>query len=258
MFHNVIFKKILMVLQNNTIFITGGSSGIGLELAKSLLKKKNKVIICGRSADKLEVVKKLYPEIIIFQCDISQDSECKRLLSWIKKEHPSCNILVNNAAIVHTTNFYEDENILLKAGAEIQTNLTAPLTLIKFFLPVIEKNQNPKIINITTGLVYAPKATYPIYNATKAALHSFTQGLRVQMKNVPISIIEVLFPAVDTPWHKGNAPGFAITPEVAVKEMIEKIEKGQKEIKIGKVKILYLLSRIAPSFALKMMNKSNT
>ena len=244
-----------MVLQNNTVLITGGSSGIGLELAKRLAEKKNRVLICGRSGQKLETAKQLIPEISTFQCDLSQQSECKKLVQWIEQEHPACNILINNAAIVHRTDFYQDSDILEKAEAEIRTNLSAPIQLTKLFLPLLERNPNPKIINITTGLIYAPKAAYPIYNATKAALHSFTQVLRMQMKKSPTAIIEVLFPAVDTPWHQGQAPAFAITAEKAVEEMVEKIEQGQTEIKIGKVQLLYILSRIAPSLASKLINQ---
>lgn len=244
-----------MVLKENTICITGGSSGIGLELTKRLLEKGNQVIICGRSPDKLEQAKKETPGIITFRCDISDDNECKKLASWVRENYPSCNILINNAAIVHVTDFKEDTEMMDKAEAEIRTNLMAPICLSKYFIPIIEKNKNPAIINNTTGLVYAPKAAYPIYNATKAALHSFTQVLRIQLQNTPISIAEVLFPAVDTPWHKGSPPKIAISVESAVAEMIVQLEKGKSEIKIGKVKLLYNLSRIAPGFALKKINQ---
>jgi short-subunit dehydrogenase involved in D-alanine esterification of teichoic acids len=118
------------------------------------------------------------------------------------------------------------------------------------------KTQNKSsIINITTGLIYAPRAVYPIYNATKAALHSFTQVLRYQTSQLPIEIIEVMMPVVATPWHKGDVPKIAISPERAVSEMIPKIESGRKEIRIGKVQLLYVLSRIAPGFAFKKINQ---
>lgn len=243
-----------MKLKNNTVLITGGSSGLGFELAKRLVEKNNQVIICGRSLIKLQTAKKTIPQLIIFQCDISKRKECERLQNFIKSQYPKCNILVNNAAIVHTINFMEDEESLLKAEAEINTNLLAPILLSKLFIPILESNGNSKLINITTGLVFAPRAIYPFYNATKAALHSFTQVLRIQLKDSCISIIEVLFPAVDTPWHKGNAPDIAISAGNAVNEMISGLEKEKSEIKVGKVKLLQTLSRIAPSLAIRKMN----
>ena len=180
-----------MILQNNTILITGGSSGIGLELAKRLIEKNNKVIICGSSKEKLEKAKAKYPYIEIFQCDLSKEKECERLAHWVQEKYPECNILINNAAIVHIADFYKDEKILEKANTEIHTNLIAPITLTKLFIPLLEKKSNPKLINITSGLVFVPKAVYPFYNATKAALHSFTQILRMQMDKSAIDILEV-------------------------------------------------------------------
>ena len=152
----------------------------------------------------------------------------------------------------------DDPNMIDKAITEINTNLIAPITLSKLFLPILAQNNKATIINITTGLVYAPKASYPIYNATKAGLHSFTQTLRLQLKNTPINVIEVLFPLVDTPWHKGaKLPSFAIQPNQAVSEMIQAIEKGKTEVKVGKVKLFYLISRLFPSFAIKKINANN-
>ncbi|NGP89378.1 SDR family oxidoreductase [Fodinibius halophilus] len=243
-----------MVLENNTILITGGSSGIGLELAKRLLKRNNKVLICGRTLERLQRAKQQLPDLHYLQCDISNPSDCERLRTWVREEHADCNILINNAATVHVENFHQDDDILEKADTEIQTNLMAPIRLSKLFAPILSTNENPAIINITTGLVYVPRTIYPFYNATKSALHSFTQVLRSQSEHLPINIIEVQFPAVDTPWHKGTPPDIAISPEEAVKKMMTGIATGAEEVKVGKVKLLYFLSRIAPQFAFRKLN----
>jgi uncharacterized oxidoreductase len=243
-----------MKLQHQTIVITGGSSGIGLELAKQLLEQ-NTVIICGRSAAKLTEAKSILPDVHIFQCDLSIEQDRSRLLEWIIVHHPTCNVLVNNAAIVHRTNFIDDPGMLEKAELEIKTNLMAPIALAKLFIPLLGKQQCSAVVNITTGLVYAPRAVYPIYNATKAALHAFTQVLRHQMKGMSTKIIEVMMPAVATPWHNGNVPKIAIPAQQAVHEMIKAIEKGPTEIRIGRVKLLYMISRIAPRLAFTMINR---
>lgn len=243
-----------MDLSNSTILITGGSSGIGLELAGRLLQKKNTVIICSRTPGKLEMARRQFPSVHTIQCDLSVPDECFRLSDWISENHPDCNVLINNAATVHREPLLSGERIPQKAQTEINTNLLAPIILSKQLLPVLMRNSDPTIINITTGLVYAPKIIYPFYNATKAGLHSFTQVLREQLKQSPVAVIEVLFPAVDTPWHDGNPPKIAITAEKAVDEMIKGIKKGKTEIRVGGVKILYLLSRIAPGFTFKKIN----
>lgn len=243
-----------MVLQHKTVLITGGSSGVGLELAKKLLERKNKVLICGRSLEKLLRAKKQLPDLYYLQCDLSRLSDCERLQNWVREEHPDCNVLINNAAIVHAENFFHDDEILEKAEAEIQTNLMAPIRLSKLFVPILNNNDHPAIITITTGLVYVPRSMYPFYNATKAALHSFVQVLRSQSTETQIDVIEVQLPAVDTPWHQGNPPDIAIPVEEAVRKMIKGIEHGDNEVRVGKVKLLYLLSRIAPNFAFRKLN----
>ncbi len=246
-----------MELRKNTVLITGGSSGIGLELARSLIEKDNTVILCGRSMERLERAKLSLPTVKIIQCNVSKFHEIQKMATWIQEHHPQCNMLINNAAIAHKAQFYEDASILEKARAEIDTNLMAPITLCKLLIPILEKNERAKIVNITTGLVYAPRAIYPFYNATKAALHSFTQVLRMQLKDIPIEVIEVLFPVVDSPWHQGNVPPTAISTKKAVEGMVNGLEKGVKEIQVGKVKLLFWLSRIAPKLAVQKINSFN-
>ena len=244
-----------MKLKNNTVLITGGSSGIGLELSKVLLEKGNKVIICGKSNEKLLAAKKLEPNLITYQCDLSDRQACADFAKKISENHPDLNILINNAAIVNKIDFFNDENAIDLAENEYQTNLLAPIRLIKLLYKTISSNDSPAIINVTTGLIYAPRVIYPFYNSSKSALHSFTQTLRVRLKDDKTKVVEVMFPAVDTPWHKGTPPKIAIPVEKAVAEMITGLEKGKTEVRVGGAKILYLISRIAPSFALKKVNE---
>jgi len=244
-----------MKLINNTVIITGGSSGIGLELSKVLIQKGNKVIICGKSTEKLVAAKKMVPQLITYQCDLSNSQECTEFARKITDNHPDLNILINNAAIVNRIDFINDENAIELAETEYQTNLIAPVRLIKLLYKTISANDSSAIINITTGLIYAPRVIYPFYNSSKSALHSFTQTLRIRLKDEKTKVVEVMFPAVNTPWHQGTPPKIAISAEEAVSEMIKGLEKGIPEIKVGGAKILYLMSRIAPGFALKKVNE---
>jgi uncharacterized oxidoreductase len=244
-----------MKLKNQTVLITGGGSGIGLELARQLVLRGNNVIICGRTAAKLAIAQSLIPQLDTYACDISNDHDRQQLGEWLIKHHPRCNVLINNAAIVHRTNFHDDSDMAQKAIAEINTNLVAPIVLTKMLLPRLLHEGEAVIVNITTGLVYAPRAVYPIYNATKAALHSFTQVLRKQLQGLSIEVIEVMMPVVETPWHQGNVPKIAISPEHAVRAMIRQLEGNKQEIRIGKVRLLYALSRIMPALAFKMINR---
>ena len=243
-----------MNLKNNTVLITGGSSGIGFEFSKVLVQKGNTVIICGKSNEKLLAAKKAEPKLITYQYDLSDNTACIDFANRIKENHPDINILVNNAAIVNKIDFLKDEKALELAENEYQTNLLAPIRLIKLLYNTISANESPAIINITTGLIYAPRVIYPFYNSSKSALHSFTKTLRIALSKEKTEVIEVMFPAVITPWHKGNPPKIAISVEDAVNQMIKGLEKGKPEIRVGGAKILYLISRIAPGFALKKVN----
>lgn len=243
-----------MEILNSTVIITGGSSGIGFEMCRQLIKRGNKVITCSRSLEKLTTAQKQLPDLIVYQCDIAQETACKSFADWIIENHPEANVLINNAAIVTKTNFVDDVFALENLNKEIVTNFIAPIRLIKLLYPTLIKNSHSKIINITTGLVYVPRAIYTFYNASKTALHSFTQVLRYQLKDEKIQIIEVLFPAVDTPWHDGNPPKIAITAEKAVSEMLKGISRNKAEIRISKVKLLYFIYRLAPKFAFKKIN----
>lgn len=243
-----------MNLKNNTVLITGGSSGIGFELSKVLIHKGNTVIICGKSNEKLLAAKKAEPKLITYQCDLSDSRACIDFANKIKENHPELNILINNAAIVNKIDFLKDDKALEFAENEYQTNLLAPIRLIKLLYQLISGKESSAIINITTGLIYAPRKIYPFYNSSKSALHSFTQTLRMSLNKGKTEVIEVMFPAVITPWHKGNPPKIAIPADDAVNQMIKGLEKGKPEIRVGGARMLYLMSRIAPGFALKKIN----
>jgi uncharacterized oxidoreductase len=242
-----------MKLTNNTILITGGSSGIGLQLVREL-SGSNKIIVAARNAERLGKVKEKFPNVVTIQADLAEPAQVDKLIETIKNDHPDLNLLINNAAIVHNEAFAQGENMTAKATKEMQINFLAPVALTEGLLPLLNANPNPHIVNVTTGLVYIPRAVYPFYNATKAALNSFTKVLRKQLEDTPIRVIEALFPAVDTPWHGGNPPKIAIPVEQAVAEMLNGLRKGSNEIKIGGVKLLYKLSRLAPAFAFRKMN----
>ncbi|MDR6764428.1 putative oxidoreductase [Flavobacterium sp. 2755] len=243
-----------MILKNNVILITGGTSGLGLEMAKRFVGLGNQVIVCSRDLKKLEETKKLLPSVKTCQCDISNEVERIQLYNRIMGTFPKLNVLINNSAIVYRTDFMNDGQSYEKAVEEINTNLIAPIHLSKLFLSHLSARPNAALINITTGLIYVPRCIYPFYNATKSALHSFTQTLRHQLQGSPTSIIEVLFPAVNTPWHAGAPPKIAISAEKAIDEMILGIGKGNTEIKVAGVKKLYLLSRLLPKLAFKKIN----
>ena len=146
---------------------------------------------------------------------------------------------------------------------EIEINVNGPIRMVKQFLPHLKRQKSSAIINVSSGLAFVPFPISPIYSATKAALHSFTVALRVQMKQTTVKVIELAPPATETPLFSGDfdavdlagAKGMEVTKLVQI--AIKGIEKGELEICPGLSVVLRLLSRIAPSFAVNMMAKAN-
>ncbi len=235
---------------NNTILITGGNSGIGLAMAKRFYELGNTVIITGRNIDTLNAVKQALPDVHIIQCDLTQHSDLDKLVHTIEQQHPELNVLINNAGIQYNYDFVTHPDTLPKVEHEINTNLLAPLKLASLLLPTLQQNSDSAIVNVSSALGMVPKGSAPVYCGTKAGVHIFTKALRYQLKDT--KVFEVIPALVDTNMTQGRGKG-KISPDQLVDEFIKGWKKDQYEISIGKVKLLRLLVRIAPSFADNLM-----
>ena len=186
-----------MNTQNNTIVITGGTSGIGLAFAEEFLKRNNKVIICGRRNDRLKVLKDKHPGLITRECDIEVAVQREYFHTWVVENHPDTNILINNAGIqllADLTKPVELDNIY----SEVETNLIAPIHLSSLFARHLATKKDAAIMNVSSGLAFAPIAFMPVYCATKAAIHSLTMSLRYQLRDTSVRVFEIIPPSVDT------------------------------------------------------------
>lgn len=238
---------------NNTILITGGSSGIGLALAKSFIALKNKVIITGRDLSKLEAIKNEIPEIFIFQCELTDKNSLDKLVTFIEQQHSDLNVLINNAAIQFNYNFIEGEDIINKIDYEIGTNLNAPIKLSTLFLPILLKNNESAIINVSSGLAISPKKSAPVYCATKSAIHSFTKTLRYQLNDTSVKVFEIIPPLVETPMTEGRGKSKKVTPVQLANEFIKNFKADKFESYIEKSKLLRLIHRLSPKLIDKIM-----
>ena len=243
-----------MKLSNNIIFITGGSSGIGLALAKAFLDLQNTVIVCGRNLEKLEFVKNKYPDIYTICCDITKKDEVQQALEKIKMEFKELNVLVNNAGILFNYDFCEDDNAIKKIEDEINVNLLALIKLTRLFLPILVNQPESAIINVSSGLGIFPKKSAPVYCATKAAVHIFSKSLRYQLEKTPVKVFEIIPPLVDTEMTKGRG-GRKISPETLANEVIQNFKRDHYEIRVGQVKTLFLIHRFFPSLVERTYRK---
>jgi uncharacterized oxidoreductase len=248
-----------MKLEDNTVLITGGTSGIGLELAKQLLGRKNTVIITGRDEGRLEQAKKQLPELSTIKSDVSRIEDIDALFTRVTKEHPSLNILVNNAGVMRTINLHDEELSLDDLTREIDVNFKGPVWMVKRFLPHLKKMPSAAIVNVSSGLAFVPLPTSPVYCATKAAMNSFSRSLRVQLKNTKVKVFELAPPTTETNLFDMKSPdleGVAIMKvDELVRLFLKGFEKDQAEIRPGQANSLKFMNRVAPEFILAQLSK---
>jgi len=190
-------------INNNTILITGGVTGIGLALTGIFVRGGNEVIICGRRQEKLHEAQCLFPGIQTKVCDVSDLSDRQRLFEWVIEKFPTLNMLVNNAAIQKQIDFVKGVDLHLAGENEIGINFSAPVELSTLFIPHLMEQDEAAIVNVSSGLGFVPLAMMPVYCATKAALHSFSWSLRHQLRKTNIKVFEVIPPTVDTELDRG-------------------------------------------------------
>lgn len=234
---------------DNTVLVTGGGSGIGLALAKAFSRHAgNTVIVCGRNVQKLEAVHAENPAIAIFPCDIANNQDQQRLTELISKKYPKFNFLINNAGIQHSYSFADTRSHIDLVEEEANVNFLAQVKLTDRLLPILMQQPSAAIVNVTSALAVVPKQSAPIYCATKAALRNFTKALRYQLKNTSVKVFEIVPALVETEMTKGRGKG-KITPEALVAEAMRGIESDRYEIRIEKTKMLFVLHRLLPSVA---------
>ncbi len=236
-----------MRLSENTVLITGGASGIGAALAETFLFHQNTVIVCGRNSSKLDALKAMHPDIVTIGCDVTDDKQVLKMKRQLALDFPEFNILVNNAGIQQPIDFYEDDFSPEKIDMEIDTNFRAVVHMTHQFMPLLKRTNAASIINISSLLAMIPKKSAPIYCATKAALHAFSQSLRYQLEKQRIKVFEVITPLVDTDMTRGQkTAGKRIPPQELAKDIFKGLERDHYEIHPGMSKLTLRVNRLFP------------
>lgn len=194
-----------MKTTGNTILITGGGSGIGRGLALAFHALGNKVIIAGRRRSAVDETAAAAPGILAVTLDVDDAAAIRAFAGRMAAEHPGLNVLVNNAGIMRVEDLKTMPAGLADSEKTINTNLLGPLRLTAALLPHLLKQSAAAIINVTSGLGFVPLPVTPTYSATKAALHSYTVSLRVQLAGTPVEVIEIIPPAVVTDLTPGRS-----------------------------------------------------
>jgi uncharacterized oxidoreductase len=238
-----------MNLSNRTILITGGSAGIGLAFGLKFAELGNEVIVTGRRQKVLEDVKARHPNLHTIQSDVADPAQIAALAARVKADFPKLDVLMNNAGIMLYKNLRAPATDLAGLMAEVNINLGGVITTTSAFIDILTANKGT-VINVSSALAFVPLPAAPIYSATKAAIHSYTQCLRFQLEESGVEVVELMPPGVKTDMTTELAEGgvTVITTEELVKQSFVALKTGAPEIRPGQSKQLAFMRRLAPDF----------
>lgn len=238
----------------NTVLITGGSAGIGLEIAKLLSEKGNQVIITGRNKERLDKALQQLPGAVGIQSDISHEAEINALAEKLQAEFPALNVVINNAGAAHLYSLVaENINASEKAKDEIQTNYLSIIQLNEKLLPLLQKQKEAAIVNVSSVVAFVPSGL-ATYSASKAALHSYTQALRIALESTSVKVFELIPPLVNTEFSAPIGGKNGMPSSEVAEHFLSSFEKDKFEIRVGQTEVVYRLFLSDPAEALKLIN----
>lgn len=239
----------------NTILITGGSAGIGLALAQRFIAEGNNVIITGRNEARLKAAAEtLGGNVTAIAADVSKQDEVEALVQRITRDFPNLNVLINNAGAASYYKLNSEADAFANAEEEIVTNYLSIIRLNEKLLPVLKQQEESAVVNVSSILSFVPNSFLPTYSASKAALHSYTQSLRLTLADTPVKIFELMPPLVNTEFSKEIGGENGIAPTVLADDLIDAFINNTFEIHTGATADIYKLNQADPAAALLAMN----
>jgi len=246
-----------MKLTGRTILITGGSAGIGLAFALKFLELGNTVIVTGRRQEVLDAVKSRHPALHTIRGDVADPAQVAALAARVRKEFPKLDVLMNNAGIGTARSLRESESDLAGLTAEIEVNVGGVIRVTSAFIDILTANRGT-VINVSSMLAFAPVPALPIYSATKAAVHSYTQSLRFQLEDAGVEVIELMPPAVQTELTSEFPEEVdKISTEELVRLSFAALKAGRLEIRPGQTNQVAFMRRLAPGFINRQLWKAS-
>ena len=221
----------------NTIFIPGATSGIGLGLALRLREKSNTVIVGGRRTEMLERIAAEHPGLGTITIDTTDPASIAAARDELATRYPALDTLITMAGIMEPEDL-RDPASLDVAERTVAVNLLGPIRLIHAFLPGLLARPAATVMTVSSGLAYVPLPATPTYNATKAAIHSFTESLRAQLSSSNVQVIELVPPATRTTLMNQQNSDVAMPLEDFLDEVMSLLETDPKaeQILVERVK----------------------
>ena len=250
-----------MQTTGNTILITGGTSGIGRALAEAFQQTGNDVIVAGRRRELLDEITTANPGMRSTVLDVQDLGVLDAFAEKIARMHPSLNVLINNAGIMKPENLRESDSFAT-VEATVTTNLLAPLRLSAALLPHLQKQPRAAVMTVSSGLAFVPLAATPTDCATKAAIHSWTQSLRWQLRGSSVEVLELIPPYVQTelmgPHQTTDPRAMPLADFIAEVMEILRTQPDAKEICVRRVDPLRYAGGLDPAKCDEMFQGLNS
>ena len=243
-----------MNLTNNTVLISGGTAGIGFEIAKLLTEKGNHVIITGRDQERLDAAIAKLDNVTGILFDTTKEIEADRLVSRINADFPALNVVINNAGRAYSYDVAGGQKSWQKAGDEMETNYISLIRLTEKLLPQLLKQKSAALVNVSSIVAITPGLNAPTYSASKAAVHSYTEVLRLALKDTSVKVFELMPPLVNTEFSKEIGGENGIPPLQVATDFVNAFENDTYEIHVGATAQIFELARISPAAALNALN----
>jgi uncharacterized oxidoreductase len=241
---------------NNTVLITGGTAGIGFEIAKLLGASGNKVIITGRDTARMDAALAELANATGIISDVSNKLDVAKLVTVLQKDFPALNIVINNAGRAQVYDLSTVKNLADIATDEMLTNYFSVIHLNEKLLPLLSSQKEAAIVNVSSVVAFVPGAL-TTYSASKAALHSYTLSLRLSLARTgDIKVFELMPPLVNTEFSQAIGGSNGIAPSVVAAQFLDALENNTYEIRVGNTQIIYDLYLKSPAEALQAMNGS--
>jgi uncharacterized oxidoreductase len=234
-----------MRLAERGILITGGSSGIGLALARALAPE-NTVVIAGRDERKLEEARASTPRLRALRLDVTSEDDARRAIGWVQEQLGGLDLLVNSAGVFRSGAF-DEPGAERAAQADVEINLLGSVRMTRLALPLLRRSDDGAIVLLSSALALVSAPRMAVYAASKAAIHSLARSLRAELDG-QIKVFDVLPPWVESELSHAIR-GSKVTPDHVAVEIVAGLRKERFEIRVGRIKQLAVIARISLKLA---------
>jgi short-subunit dehydrogenase involved in D-alanine esterification of teichoic acids len=239
-----------MQTSGHKVLVTGGTRGIGLAIAEKFAVAGNKVIIVGSSEDSVAKTLASHPDWSGHPCDLSEMDSRHSLMDWLAESHPDLSVVVNNAGIQNDDAISAGDEVAMQR--EIAINVEAVVHLCQGLVPLLKRSDEAALVNVSSGLAIAPKASAPVYCATKSFVRSYSLALRYQLEEHGIRVFDLAPPLVKTDLTAGRNEG-ALSAEALAASFWRAWRSDTYYVPAGQTRLLEFVYRLSPSLARSIM-----